>query len=110
MNRIPIQSIAAALLLALALQSAPAAAATTVVEIQKFAFLASEITVAPGTTVEWVNHDEAPHTVIGDQHAFASKGLDTGDKFDFTFEREGDYRYSCSLHPFMIGTVHVRRP
>ncbi len=99
----------AALLLALSL-SAPTLAASAVVEIQKFAFSASEITVAPGTTVEWINHDETPHTVIGAEHAFASKGLDTGDKFAFTFEREGDYRYSCSLHPFMTGTVHVRRP
>jgi plastocyanin len=83
---------------------------THVIEIRKFAFVTSEVTVAPGTTVTWVNRDEAPHTVIGDGHAFTSQGLDTGDQFAFTFEREGDYHYVCSLHPFMTGTVHVRRP
>jgi plastocyanin len=104
------QSLRALALLAALLLGAPALAGTQVIEIRKFAFVASEVTVATGTTVTWVNRDETPHTVIGEAHAFASQGLDTGDQFAFTFEREGDYHYVCSLHPFMTGTVHVRRP
>src|SRR5438046_729233 len=79
------------------------AAAPQVIEIQKFAFGAAEITIAPGTIVEWVNRDETPHNIVSKDRLFASKGLDTGDRFDFAFEREGDYTYFCALHPFMTG-------
>ena len=79
------------------------------VEIQKFAFVPKEITVAPGTTVVWVNRDETPHTVSASDQAFVSKALDTGDRYEHTFEHEGDVQYFCTVHPFMVGTVHVRK-
>lgn len=86
-----------------------AAAAPTVIEIQAFAFVATEITIAPGTTVEWVNHDQTPHNIVSTDGVFASPGLDTDDRFAFAFTREGDFTYYCALHPFMKGVVHVRR-
>jgi plastocyanin len=88
----------------------PPAAAT--VNITKFMFGPKEITVAPGTTVRWVNHDEVPHTVASQDKAktFASKALDTDDRFETTFVAEGDYGYICTVHPFMTGVVHVRKP
>jgi len=92
--------------------SASCAAATlpaTAVEIRKFAFAPQEITVAPGTKVIWTNRDETPHSVAAADKSFASKGLDTDDRFEHTFASEGDFSYSCTLHPFMTGIVHVRR-
>ena len=65
--------------------------------------------VQPGTTIVWTNHDEAPHTVVSDDKSFISKGLDPDDRFEHTFEREGDFAYICSVHPFMTGVVHVHR-
>jgi plastocyanin len=79
------------------------------VDITKFAFAPKEITIAPGTKITWTNHDETPHTVTSKDKSFASKGLDTDDKFDHTFASEGDFSYSCTLHPFMTGVVHVRK-
>jgi plastocyanin len=91
--------------------SMPASAAPALsLDISKFAFAPKEITVAPGTRVVWTNRDEAPHTVAGKDKSFTSKGLDTADKFDHTFEAEGDFEYYCTLHPFMTGVVHVRKP
>ena len=91
---------------------AAVAATTTTVDITKFMFAPMEIVVAPGTTVRWINHDETPHTVSsqGETKVFASKALDTDDQFEFTFAKEGDYTYVCSVHPFMTGVVHVRKP
>ena len=89
--------------------SAAAGAATVPVSIEKFAFTPKEIVVAPGTTVVWTNHDETPHTVASADKSVASKGLDTDDKFEHTFDREGDFAYICTVHPFMTGVVHVRR-
>jgi plastocyanin len=79
-------------------------------EITKFAFTPKEITIAPGTRVTWTNRDETPHTVTATDKSFASKGMDTGDRFQHTFDREGDFAYLCTVHPFMTGVVHVRKP
>ena len=80
------------------------------VKIAKFAFEPKEITIAPGTRVVWTNGDETPHTVTGNDKSFASKGLDTDDKFEHTFPSEGDFSYICTVHPYMTGVVHVRKP
>jgi plastocyanin len=93
-----------------ALFAAAAAPAPTVdLNIAKFAFAPKEITVAPGTKIVWTNRDETPHTVTSNDKSFASKGLDTDDKFEHTFASEGDFSYICTVHPFMTGVVHVRK-
>jgi plastocyanin len=79
------------------------------VRIEKFAYGPKDVTVAPGTRIVWVNHDEAPHTVTSNDKSFASKGMDTDDKFEHTFSKEGDFTYLCTVHPFMTGVVHVRK-
>jgi len=84
-------------------------AMTTELDIAKFAFAPKEITVAPGTKIVWTNRDEAPHTVTSNDKSFASKGLDTDDKFEHVFDHEGDFSYICTVHPFMTGVVHVRK-
>jgi len=85
-----------------------AALATTVqMDIESFAFGKPELTVAAGTTVVWINRDEAPHTITSGYREFNSRALDTDDRYRFTFEKAGDYPYFCTLHPQMTGVVHV---
>ena len=79
------------------------------VDIAKFAYGPKEITVAPGTKIVWTNHDETPHTVTSNDKSFASKGMDTDDKFEHVFASEGDFNYICTVHPFMTGVVHVHK-
>ena len=103
-------AVAAAMVAAaFAIGVAAAEPRTVTVDITKFAFAPKEVTVAPGTKVVWTNHDDTPHTVAANDKAFASKGLDTDDRFEFTFAREGDFAYICTVHPFMTGVVHVRK-
>jgi plastocyanin len=92
-----------------AIMAAAAPASTVDVNIAKFAYGPKEITVAPGTKIVWTNHDQAPHTVTSNDKSFASKGLDTDDKFEHTFTSEGDFKYICTVHPYMTGVVHVRK-
>ncbi len=90
-----------------------AADAATTVDVSKFAFGPKEITIAPGSKVRWVNHDEVPHTVAsaqGQEKVIASKAIDTDDRYELTFPKEGDYAYYCTVHPFMTGVVHVHKP
>ncbi len=82
---------------------------TVQVNIAKFAYGPKDVTVTPGTTVVWTNQDETPHTVTSNDKSFASKGLDTGDRFEHTFATEGDFNYICTVHPFMTGVVHVHK-
>ena len=86
---------------------AAAPAKTVAVDIAKFTYGPKDITIAPGTKVVWTNKDETPHTVSSNDKSFASKGLDTDDKFEHTFAAPGDFDYICTVHPFMTGTVHV---
>jgi plastocyanin len=86
-------------------QQAPAAAE---VKIDNFSFGPTTLTVAVGTTVTWINHDDIPHTVVSNDKAFKSKVLDTGEKFSFTFAKAGEYPYFCSIHPKMTGKVVVQ--
>jgi plastocyanin len=79
------------------------------VKIAKFQYGPKEITIAPGTKVVWTNGDETPHTVTSNDKSFASKGLDTDDKFEHVFSKEGDFGYICTVHPFMTGVVHVHK-
>jgi plastocyanin len=89
--------------------SAPAAAATQVV-IDNFAFEPREITVAPGTRVTWVNHDDVPHTATSSvkPRTFDSGALDTDDTFSFVFKAPSTYEYFCAVHPHMTGKVIVK--
>lgn len=85
-----------------------AAEAKVEVKIDNFAFTPQELTIAAGTTVEWVNRDDIPHVVVSDdKKTFKSKALDTDEKFSFTFTKPGTYTYFCSIHPKMTGKVIV---
>jgi amicyanin len=92
----------------LAAASVAAQDATNVVTIDNFTFTPPELTVAVGTTVKWVNHDDIPHTVVNKDKAFRSKALDTNDSFSYTFASAGTFDYFCALHPHMVGKVIVK--
>jgi plastocyanin len=78
--------------------------------IEDFAFGPPNLTIPAGTQVTWVNRDEEPHTVNSASKAapFKSAALDTGDKFSFVFNQAGRYKYFCSIHPYMVGTIVVK--
>jgi plastocyanin len=95
------------LLVAAAIAASPVRAEDLQVKIDNFTFNPQQITVKPGTTVVWTNHDDIPHTVTSKTGAFKSNALDTDDKFSFTFATPGSYEYFCSLHPHMTGSIVV---
>ena len=98
--------LAIAAAITLFLGSAHAYAEDTNITIDNFTFAPAELTVKVGTTVTWTNHDDIPHTIVS-AGKFRSKALDTDNSFSFTFTAAGDYKYFCSLHPHMTGTIKV---
>jgi plastocyanin len=104
--------LAVPLLLAVSLcarSEAPAApTGEATISIREFMFAPTSITVAPGTTVRWKNLDGEPHTVRSVETGFRSDPLDQNDSFTYKFDKPGTYRYVCSIHPQMIGTIVVK--
>ncbi len=80
------------------------------IHVDNFTFTPVETTVAPGTTITWVNDDDIPHTVVATDGTFKSKALDTEDQFTVTMTEPGEYVYFCSLHPRMTGKIIVKAP
>ena len=76
------------------------------VHIDNFSFAPNPLDVKVGTTVTWTNRDDIPHTVVC-AGKFRSKALDTDGTFSFTFTEPGEYKYFCSLHPHMTGSIKV---
>jgi plastocyanin len=93
--------------------STPSTSSTTstsnAVTIQNFAFSPASITVKKGTTVTWTNQDSTAHTVTetDGQTGPASGDLGTGKSYSFTFNTAGTFKYHCSIHTNMTGTVTV---
>ena len=87
---------------------AVAAEEPNAVTIDNFSFTPPELSIAVGTTVKWVNHDDIPHNVVATNKAFRSKPLDTDDSYSFTFASAGTYDYFCGLHPKMQGKIIVK--
>jgi plastocyanin len=70
------------------------------------------IEIKVGDTVAWINDDSSPHTVTSSSNdrTFDSDVLTRGETFSFTFDKEGQFPYFCTLHPNMVGRVVVVLP
>jgi plastocyanin len=79
------------------------------VKIDNYSFTPQTITVPAGTTVTWVNADDVPHTVAATDLAFHSKAMDTDEQYSHTFDQPGTYKYFCTVHPKMTGTIVVEK-
>jgi plastocyanin len=85
-----------------------ASGASTIVMAKDFMFAPTALSVAAGSTVTWTNSDDEPHTVVSESGLFRSGALDTNESFSFRFDKPGTYRYTCSIHPRMVGTIIVQ--
>ena len=80
----------------------------TEVRVDNFSFAPDTLTVPVDSTVTWVNKDDVPHVIASNDGLFKSKGLDTDDKYSYTFSKAGTYSYYCSIHPKMVGKIVVQ--
>jgi plastocyanin len=71
--------------------------ARATVKVSSFQFTPKLLTVAPGTTVEWVN-EGGRHSVVADDGSFKSEVLKQGDKFEHKFDKAGTFAYHCEFH------------
>jgi plastocyanin len=113
---------AVAALVALGLTGCASSSATTLTftgnELRPYA----NMTVAPGTTVTWVNGDQTAHTVTSTgidasttlygkptkPGEFNSGPLNPGQTFSHTFNQAGTYEYIDNVQVYIVGTVTVQ--
>ncbi len=86
----------------------PGATGDVQVVMRNTAYDPATVTINAGDTVTWVNEDAPKHDVVGDSGEFQSNLLDLGQAYSFTFTQAGTYRYHCSVHSGMKGTVIVQ--
>ncbi|MEK7085473.1 MAG: cupredoxin domain-containing protein [Patescibacteria group bacterium] len=86
-----------------------AKAQTAAISIKDFAFSPASKTVSKGTKITWTNKDNAPHTVMSDdKNGPKSQLLNQNSKYSFIFDKTGTFKYYCSVHPTMTGTITVK--
>jgi plastocyanin len=64
------------------------------------------IVIGVNNTVVWTNHDTTSHTVVAVDNSYAAT-LVPGGTFAHTFTAPGVYKYHCTIHLFMVGSVTV---
>jgi plastocyanin len=72
-----------------------------------FGFKPKKLKITVGTTVTWKNNTTVTHTVTSDTGLFDSGPIAPGGTFSFTFTTSGTFKYHCSIHAFMHGSVVV---
>jgi plastocyanin len=90
--------------------SIPAFAATKTVQVKDNVFAPTSITVARGTTVNWVWKGKAPHNVkVTKGPAKFASTTQTKGTFSKKLTKTGTYSILCTIHaPNMKMTVNVR--
>jgi plastocyanin/uncharacterized membrane protein YozB (DUF420 family) len=82
------------------------------VDMLDFSFVPLELTVAPGTTVTWINQGEFEHSATADDATWDTGLYGSGGQASITFDTPGTFSYYCVLHGTpggngMSGTVVV---
>src|SRR5450759_2914487 len=88
---------------------APVRAKDATITIVDYAFQPKTITINQHETVTWTNMANQNHTVTADDGtSFDSGELSHGDVFGNVFDTAGTFKYHCSIHPAMQGTIIVK--
>jgi plastocyanin len=74
----------------------------------QFAFSPKKTKISVGTKVTWTNVSDAPHTVTGKGSWKFNKTLNMKASISYTFKKAGTYKYYCTYHPYMVGTIVVK--
>jgi plastocyanin len=78
----------------------------SVIALHQACFRPSIVSVEPGATLTFVNHDPFAHNINGQGWGHGDN-LEPGQRFSATFAAEGIYPYACTLHPGMTGAIVV---
>jgi plastocyanin len=79
------------------------------VSIANFKFVPASLTVKLGTKVTVTNNDSTAHTFTADNgDSFDTGHIDPTASMTVVLSEAGTFKYHCSIHPFMHGTLVVK--
>lgn len=78
-----------------------------VVQVLNNKYEPAEVTIKAGQAVRWEFVDRDKHDVVSSDRSFVSELLPAGNTYTHIFDTAGDYSYTCSIHPEMVGLVVV---
>ena len=88
------------------------------IQIVGNSFYPKRVRVAEGPTINWINEDvftymegefAGIHNVVATEgpETWASPMLAHAEKYSFTLNQTGEYKYICTPHPYMKGEIEV---
>jgi plastocyanin len=78
------------------------------VTVHNFKFAPAKVTIKKGQSVTWkFVKDPAPHNVTGKGGIKSKKKISSG-SYTKKFTKKGTFKYICTIHPNMKGTVVVK--
>src|SRR4029079_9111318 len=98
---------------AMGMVGGPAAAQSggkTSAKIVSFAFEPPTLTVDVGTTIEWSNGSDRPHTVTDRGGTFDTTPIAPGATGDVAFTVPGTYHFFCRINPGTMNGVITVKP
>jgi plastocyanin len=79
------------------------------VDVSGAAYHPDTVTVVPGDTIAWTNHDIVPHTATAVTPGVWDTGTMTaGQTAIVVLTRAGTFQYTCTFHPSMHGRLTVQ--
>lgn len=82
-----------------------AVAAVKIVKMTDDKFGPKIVSVTKGRKVKWVNKGDSPHTTTGKGW---NKSVNPGRSYTRKFTKAGTFKYLCTYHDGMTGTVKVK--
>jgi plastocyanin len=76
--------------------------------ISGFKFTPSSLETTRGARITVKNDDSTAHTATADDGSFDTSAIAPGAAATVTQSKAGTYKFHCSIHPFMHGTLVVR--
>jgi len=106
MKRLVISILAASWFL---VTSALAGGEMVVVVIKDYKFTPQEVTVKPGDTIRWENHEKRQYHSVWFEEAGDPEPdyFFPEESYERVFDSSGSFPYRCGPHPYMTGVVHV---
>jgi plastocyanin len=87
--------------------SESATAGAVAVSVVDFNFQPADITAKTGQVITFTNTGSAPHTATLDGGQCATPTIQPGKSDGLTFTVAGTYKFHCSIHSQMTGTIVV---
>jgi plastocyanin len=79
----------------------------TAVSMKNIQFSPKSLTLKVGQTVTWTNDDSVDHNVTASDGTFKSSNFGHGATFKWKATKAGTFKYTCTIHPGMDGTLTV---